>query len=74
MKFKENGIFALARPAAITAARGLSGRAAVAPRCHSADATSMSFFDLKGRTNAGEAVDFATHKGKCVLAVNVARL
>tara|TARA_B100000482_G_scaffold176557_1_gene146433 strand:- start:285 stop:389 length:105 start_codon:yes stop_codon:yes gene_type:complete len=34
----------------------------------------MSFFDLKGRTNAGEAVDFATHKGKCVLAVNVARL
>lgn len=34
----------------------------------------MSFFDLSGRTNAGEAVDFATHKGKCVLAVNVARL
>ena len=49
-------------------------RAAVEPRCHSADATSMSFFDLSGRTNAGEAVDFASHKGKCVLAVNVARL
>ena len=44
------------------------------PRCHSADATSMSFFDLSGRTNAGEAVDFASHEGKCVLAVNVARL
>ena len=49
---------------AITAAiESLSGRAAAdAPRCHSADATSMSFFDLKGRTNAGEAVDFASHK------------
>ena len=56
------------------AIESLSSRAAVAPHCHSADATSMSFFDLKGRTNAGEAVDFATHKGKCVLAVNVARL
>jgi hypothetical protein len=56
------------------AIESLSGRAAVEPRCHSADATDMSFFDLKGRTNAGEVVDFATHKGKCVLAVNVARL
>ena len=44
-------------------------RAATPPR-----ATDMSFFDLSGRTNAGEAVDFATHKGKCVLVVNVARL
>ena len=71
VEVQDDGIFALAKPAAIET---LSGRAADAPRCHSADATSMSFFDLKGRTNAGEAVDFATHKGKCVLAVNVARL